>query len=72
MAQKEMEKNKRPYLIIDRMTGEQGSYVIVFKQDSLFLVCSDKNDEFIPLDTGIKPENVSKEALMICSEQGQK
>ncbi len=72
MAQKEIGKNGKPFLIIDRMTGEHGSYVIVFKQDSLFLVCSDKSDEFIPLDISIKPENVSKEALMKCSKQGQR
>lgn len=72
MAQKEIEKNGKPFLIIDRMTGEQGSYVLVFKQGSVFLVCSDKSDELIPLDIGIKPENVSKEARMRCSEQGQK
>ncbi|MGI6393287.1 MAG: tetratricopeptide repeat protein [bacterium] len=66
-----------PYFIIDRGTEKTGSYVIVFKEDSLFLVCSDKSDEYIPVEVfkdeakfgereKISLENVSKEALLIC------
>jgi len=80
MAENEIRKSGKPYLIIDRITGDKGSYVIVFKENSVFLVCSDKSDNFIPVDisvTGIringrnsiKSEDVSKEALSICSEQ---
>jgi tetratricopeptide (TPR) repeat protein len=80
MAQKEMEKNKKPYLIIDRMTGDNGSYVIVLKESSVFLVCSAKSEIFIPVEissgivkidgrNSVKSHDVSKEAVSVCSEQ---
>lgn len=57
MAASEAEKTKKPYIIIDRSTDENGSYVIGFQEKLLFIVCSKKSEEIIPVEmseNGIK------------------
>jgi tetratricopeptide (TPR) repeat protein len=62
------------------MTGDNGSYVIVLKESSVFLVCSAKSEIFIPVEissgivkidgrNSVKSHDVSKEAVSVCSEQ---
>lgn len=57
MAAAEAEKTEKPYILIDRLINESGGYVLGLKKNSLFIVCSRKNEEAFPVlmtENGIK------------------
>jgi tetratricopeptide (TPR) repeat protein len=50
MAQKENGTDGKKYVLIDRLTTGKGSYVIGYANDEMFLVCSNKSTDLIPLE----------------------
>lgn len=50
LAEKESGTDGKHYVLIDRLATEKGSYVIGYKEGGMFLVCSTKSADFIPVE----------------------